>query len=142
MKRAKYAVDTKVPINQTRSEIESALTKFGASSLAFALQPEKAIVMFECNDRRIRFDLPLPKGNTDAKTAKLHREKWRALFLAIKAKLVSVDTEIETFEEAFLAHVVLADGSTVGQMTRPAIEQQYKTGTMTPLLGAPERKAG
>lgn len=139
MKRSKYAVDTKVPVQQTRSEIESALTKFGASSLAFSLQTDKAVVMFECNDRRIRFDLPLPKGATETQTGRLHREKWRALFLAIKAKLVAVDTEIETFEEAFLAHVVLADGSTVGQMTQPAIELQYKTGKMTPLLEAPRK---
>lgn len=137
MKRAKFAVDTKVPINQTRAEIEALLTKFGASSLAFALQQDKAIIMFECNDRRVRFDLPLPKGASDAQTGRLHREKWRALFLAIKAKLVSVDTDIETFEEAFLAHVVLADGSTVGQHARPAIEHQYKTGQMVPLLGGP-----
>lgn len=137
-KRAKYAVDTKVPVMQTRNEIEAILTKFGATSFVFGMQTKGATIMFECNARRIRFDLPLPKGQTDAQTGRIHREKWRALFLSIKAKLVSVDTEIETFEEAFLAHVVLADGSTVGQMTTPAIEQQYKTGKMTPLLPGPK----
>jgi hypothetical protein len=141
MKRAKFAIDTKVPVNQTRSEIEQVLQRFGATSFAFAVQEKAATVMFECTGRRIRFDLPLPKDLTEAKTARIHREKWRALFLSIKAKLVSVDTEIETFEEAFLAHVVLADGSTVGQMTRPAIEQQYKTGNMVPLLGPPRKEA-
>lgn len=30
MKRTKYAVDTKVPVHQTRNEIEQTLTKFGA----------------------------------------------------------------------------------------------------------------
>lgn len=138
-KRAKFAVDTKVAVTQTRSEIEQVLTRFGATSFAFAMQERGATVMFECGGRRIRFDLPLPKAESDAKTARQGREKWRALFLSIKAKLVSVDTEIETFEEAFLAHVVLADGSTVGQMTLPAIEQQYKTGKMTPLLGGPSK---
>lgn len=137
-KRAKFAVDTKVPVAQTRAEIESLLTKFGATSFAYAMQPKGATIMFECNGRRIRFDLPLPIASTEAKTGRMHREKWRALFLSVKAKLVSVDTEIETFEEAFLAHVVLADGSTVGQMTTPAIEQQYKTGKMTPLLSGPK----
>lgn len=136
-KRAKFAVDTKVPVAQTRTEIETTLTRFGATSFAFAVQEKGATIMFECQGRRIRFDLPLSKEQTEARTAKVHREKWRALFLSIKAKLVSVDTGIETFEEAFLAHVVLADGSTVGQMTRPAIESQYKTGKMTPLLAAP-----
>lgn len=134
MKKPKFAVDTKVPVNQTRSEIENALAKFGAMSFAFATQPSSATVLFEFEGRRIRFDLPLPSDATETKTAKLHRERWRALFLSIKAKLVSVDTGIETFEEAFLAHVVLADGSTVGQAVAPGIEDQYKTGKMSPLL--------
>lgn len=135
--KPKFAVDTKVPVAQTRTEIEQTLQKFGASSFAYAVKPDGATVMFECQERRIRFDLPLPPLN-ETKHAKEHRQKWRALFLSIKAKLVSVDTGIETFEEAFLAHVILADGSTVGQMAQPAIEQQYKTGKMVPLLGAPQ----
>jgi hypothetical protein len=132
MSRAKFAIDTKVPVTQTRAEIEQVLSKFGATSFAFAMQPHGATVMFEHGGRRIKFDLPLPA--LDVRTARTHREKWRALFLSIKAKLVSVDTEIETFEEAFLAHVVLADGSTVGQHVKPAIEQQYKSGKMSQLL--------
>jgi hypothetical protein len=124
MKRAKFAVDTKVPVNQTRMEIETTLSRFGASSFAFAAMPGKATILFECNARRVRFELPLGTGHSEANTAKLHREKWRALFLAIKAKLVSVDTEIESFEEAFMSHIVLADGSTVGESVKPAIEQQ------------------
>lgn len=136
--RVKFAVDTKVPVNQTRNEIEDVLTKFGATSFVFGMQEQGATVMFECNARRVRFDLPLPPLN-DTKHAKEHRQRWRALLLSIKAKLVSVDTDIETFEEAFLAHVVLADGSTVGQMARPAIESQYKTGKMVPLLGPPNK---
>lgn len=138
MKRPKYAVDTKVPVNQTRAAIETMLTRFGASSFAFMVNPDSAVIMFEFAARRIRFDLPLPKDSTEAKMARLHREKWRALFLSIKAKLVSVDTEIETFEEAFLAHVVMANGETVGNAIKPALIDQYKTGRMDrPLLGGP-----
>ncbi len=137
MKRAKYAVDTKVSVRDTRSEIEQCLSKFGATSFAFAIHDGSATIMFEFGARRICFDLPLPKDDTEAKTARLHREKWRALFLSIKAKLVSVDTEIETFEEAFLAHVVLANGQKVGDAVKPALIEQYKTGKMIPLLGGP-----
>jgi hypothetical protein len=133
-KRAKYAVDTKVPVTQTRTEIETTLTKFGATSFAYGLQPNKATIAFQCSGRHVRFDIKLPKDTSEAKTARLHREKWRALFLAVKAKLVSVDTEIETFEEAFMSHIVLADGRTVGDSVKPAIEQEYKTGKPMPLL--------
>lgn len=137
MKRTKFAIDTKVPVARTREEIETTLARFGATSFAFAIHETSAIIMFEFSGRRIRFNVTLPKAHSDAATARANRERWRALFLSIKAKLVSVDTGIETFEEAFLAHVVLADGSTVGQQPLPAIEQQYKTGKMTPLLGGP-----
>lgn len=137
MKRAKYAVDTKVPVSQTRSEIERELTRFGASAFAYAIQPKGASIMFEFEGRRIRFDLPLPKDSSETKTAKLHRARWRALLLSIKAKLVSVGTEIETFEEAFLAHVILPDGQRVADAVRPAIEQHYKTGKHVALLGGP-----
>ena len=135
-KRTPYAVDTKVPVMITRNEIEQTLTKYGASSLGFALQPAAAVVFFEFDKRRIRFDLPMPAGSTE----KVQRQKWRALFLSIKAKLVSVDTGIETFEEAFLAHVVLADGMSVYEAIKDSVEQQYVTGKVGPLLIEGPRK--
>ena len=138
MKRTKFAIDTKVPVMQTRTEIETTLTRFGATSFAFATFADRATVMFEAMQRRVRFELKLPKGQTEPQTARLHRERWRALFLAIKAKLVAVDTEIESFEDAFMSHIVLADGSTVGESVKPALIEQYKTGKMTPLLGPPK----
>lgn len=137
--RTKFAVGTEVPVQKTRAEIETTLTKFGATSFAFATHPDRATVMFEAMKRRIRFELKLPSASTEPRTARLHRERWRALFLAIKAKVVSVDSEIETFEDAFMSHIVLADGSTVGESVKPALIEQYKTGKMVPLLGPPER---
>ncbi len=132
--RKPYAVDTTVPVQRTKVEIEEMLTKYGATSFVFVTNQADAIIMFEFEGRRVRFNLPLPKMQTDAKTAKEHRAKWRALLLTIKSKLVSVDTGIEEFEEAFLSHIILADGSTVGDSVRPAVALQYKTGEMGPLL--------
>lgn len=129
-KRAPYAVDTKVPVINTRAEIEETLTKYGATSFAFALQADRSVVMFELNDRRIRFDLPVPSRATE----KTLRQRWRALFLSIKAKLVSVDTGIESLEEAFLAHIVLADGKKVYENVREGINDQYVSGVVGPLL--------
>lgn len=133
-KRGNYAINTSVPVAQTRNEIEYELKRFGATSFAYAMHQNKATILFQYDDRRVRFDLPLPDEANPAKTARMERCRWRALLLSVKAKLVSVETEIETFEEAFLAHVVLADGSRVGDAVRPAIEQQYKTGKIGPLL--------
>jgi hypothetical protein len=70
-----------------------------------------------------RSNYPLdPPGATMRK----RREKWRAQLLCIKAKLVSVDSGIETFEDAFMAHVVMPDGQTVADHVRPRIASSYK----------------
>ncbi len=66
------------------------------------------------------------------------RSRWRALFLCIKAKLESIESGIETFEDAFLAHIQMPDGHTVAEHVRPRIAAAYETGTMQPLLPAPK----
>ena len=67
------------------------------------------------------------------------RAKWRRLLLCIRAKLEAVDNEIESFEEAFLAQLLLPDGSPVAERALPAIGQMYETGTPPPagLLSRP-----
>lgn len=132
-----FAARTKTPVEQTRIEIERTLKKYGASKFAYFSESGRAIVVFEADERRLRFDLPLPEGDTD-KDAQGRRQKWRALLLAIKSKLECVASGIETFEEAFLAHVVMPDGITVAQHTRPRIASAYKGETMVPLLPAPK----
>jgi hypothetical protein len=57
--------------------------------------------------------------------------------LAVKAKLISVADGIETFEEAFMAHVVMPDGRTVAETITPNIALANKQGGAVPLLPAP-----
>jgi hypothetical protein len=54
------------------------------------------------------------------------REGWRALVLAIKAKLEAVEAGITTFETEFLAHIVLPDGRTVGEHAIPKLEETLR----------------
>lgn len=132
-----YAERTKVPEQQTRAEIERVLTRYGARSFAYFTEAGRAIIVFEADSRRIRFDLPLPEGD-DSSDAQARRQRWRALLLCIKAKLESVESNIESFEEAFLAHVVMPDGATVAHHVRPRIESAYSGEPMQPLLPAPK----
>lgn len=132
-----YAKKTKVPVDRTRNEIEALLEKRGARRFAYMTEAGRAVVMFEAFDRKIRFTLPVPDGTND-RDAKLRRSKWRALLLCIKAKLESVESEIETFEEAFLAHVVLPDGKTAADHVVPAIERAYASGSVGFLLPPPK----
>jgi hypothetical protein len=131
-----FAAKTRVPVDQTRAEIERTLMRYGATRFAYLNEAGRAVIMFEANERRIRFQLALPEGENE-KVAQQRRQKWRALLLCIKAKLESVESQIESFEEAFLPHVVMPDGRTVGEHALPMIAQSYERGKMQPLLPAP-----
>jgi hypothetical protein len=128
-----YAEHTKVPVDQTKTEIERTLVRYGADRFAYFTEAGKAVIVFEAKDRRLRFDLPLPAGEAD-KDKKARRQKWRALLLCIKAKLESVSSGIESFEEAFLAHVVMPDGQTVSAHIQPRIAEAYEGGKMLALM--------
>ena len=55
----------------------------------------------------------------------------------MKAKLEAVEVGIATFDEEFLAHIVLPNGQQVGEWMVPQIEHAYLEGKMpTALLGA------
>lgn len=155
---AKYAATTKVSPDKSRGEIESIFKRYGATGFAYGWQADRAVIQFEMNRRHIRFDLPMPdrasRGFTHYKTRggwmqeraekqaeaqyeQAVRQRWRALVLSIKSKLEAVESNIEVFEEAFMAQIVLPDGKTVGQHMLPQIESSYQTGDMPPLLPAP-----
>lgn len=63
------------------------------------------------------------------------RQRWRALNLAVKAKLEAVSSGIASFEEEFLAHIVLPNGKTVGNLLVPQLGRAYLENKMPPLLG-------
>lgn len=137
----RFAEHTKVPIDQSRNEIERTLTRYGADKFAYVSSVDRAVLMFEAHRRRIRFDMPLPTAKVIKDDKKLQQERrrlWRALLLCIKSKLESVESGIETFEDAFLAHIVLPTGQTVGEYSMPKIAQAYDAGTMVPLLPGPQ----
>lgn len=131
----RYASKTAVPVKRSRDAIEQLLEKYGCGQFTSGLDHDhhRAQVQFLLEDRIIRFVIQLPDpadGGTVAARAQDERQRWRALFLSIKARLVSWNEKIETFEEAFMAHIVLPDDRTVGQAVIPAIVAAYATGRM------------
>lgn len=140
---ARFAEGTTVRTDKTRAEIERTLARFGASHFAYMAHPDKAVIAFRTRDRNIRFDLPLKRA-AHFRTVERHerylREQWRALLLSIKAKLSSVESGIETFEQAFMAHVVMPDGRTISERIVPAIAHAYQTGGDVPLLPGPTKE--
>jgi hypothetical protein len=144
----RYAADTSVSQDRSRSEIEATLKRYGATSFMYATMPTAAVVGFIIDSRQIRFALPMPdpqakefthtptKGDLRSPEAaykaweQAGRQRWRALALVIKAKLEAVAAGITTIEDEFLAHTVLPDGTTVGQFMRPQLAVAYETGSM------------
>lgn len=151
-----YAATTNVSVEKTEAEIKQIIRRYGATSFASFESGTHAMIAFEMNSRRIVFKLPLPDRHADefkrtptkrqlrtadqimAAWEQACRSRWRALFLCIKAKLESVESGIETFEDAFLAHIQMPDGHSVSEHVRPRIAAAYDTGTMQPLLPAPK----
>ncbi len=122
-----YAEKTKVPVGQSKSEIEKLVKKYGAVAFGIMERSNEASIVFTMNDRNVLFRVDLPENDQAVKSM------WRALLLTIKGKLESAERGIETFEDAFLANVVMPDGRTVSETTKPQIEQSYK-GNNVPLL--------
>lgn len=147
---AQYAAKTEVGVGRRRTEIERTLERYGATSFAYGWDHSTAVIMFEMADRRVRFKLPLPKrtefmftekgnGRTEAAQQNAYeqavRQRWAALALAIKAKLECVEAGIESFEQAFLAHIIVPGTNvTMGEWATPQLEQAYQQGDMPALL--------
>lgn len=137
-----YATKTLVSVGRSQEEIKKILSKYNATGFAYGEQGPLALVMFEMSGRRIKFILPMPQKPSERATQasiktyeQLCRSKWRCLVLAIKAKLECVESGITTLEQEFMAHIVLPNGSTIGQAILPQLDQSYRDGKMPPLLG-------
>lgn len=128
-----YAYRTKVPVGQSKAEIEKILARFGASGFGYMTQGGSAIVMFEAQGRRIRFSLPAPKERSEQAYAAEERRLWRSLAMAIKSKLDIVRSGIATFEQEMLPYTMLPDGRTFHEWTEDNASA-LSAGNMPPML--------
>jgi len=148
---SKFAQKTDVTSDRSRSEIERTLIRYNADQFMYGWQDDSAMVGFRMNRKMIRFLLPMPDKNdaeftltetgrerSDTQMQKAYeqatRQRWRALALVVKAKLEAVESGITTFEEEFMAHIVLPNNKTFAQEALPLIETAYETGKMPNLL--------
>lgn len=147
-----YADGTKVPAGQSRLEIEKTVINYKASNFWYGSDENKAMIAFVINGRRIKFVLPMPDpekykyrpgkkvvlrspGELQNVLDQSVRQRWRALALAIKAKLETVASGISTFEVEFMPYTVMPDGSTASEHYLPQIAKALEGKRMPPLLG-------
>ncbi len=136
-----YAAQTSVPVERSKTDIERTLERYGATAFAYAVAENGAQIMFLAHGRQIRFKLPLQPRNDfregpagQRAFEQFNRSRWRALCLAMKAKLECVESGIGTFEDEFLAYIVLPGSETVGEWLEPQIAQIYESGKLPMLL--------
>lgn len=120
---------TTVPVEKSQGQIRKLLTGAGASRLAFGEEREEerrwAAVTFAVGGNAVRLRVPLkPVDGREVRNKHMRsrtktieevrdilyeqeeRRIWRVLAWNLKARMVAVEEEVETFEEAFLAHLL------------------------------------
>lgn len=133
----RYAAQTTVPVERTRTEIEETLRRYNATEFHSGWNQNAAMIAFRMEGLFIRFVLPLPdrseqrfrfkyntrrgcdERRTDQATMREYdqeiRQRWRALLLAIKGKLEAIEIGISTVEREFLSFIVMPDDKTLGE---------------------------
>lgn len=130
-----FAEKTRVPVAQTKQEIERMCQKHGCSKFGSAADYDggHAQIQFHAHNRIIRFELELPKRKDYGRGEQWEqatRAKWRALLLVLKAKLESIEAGIGTFESEFMPFIVMPNDKTVGEILTPMIDAAYQDGNM------------
>jgi len=148
----KFAAETNVSVESTRAEIDGLLDRYGATAVRSTRMADVAQIEFWARERQVRFTLPLPDRNAEefvfsfvnqhSSTRKRRnpdqqykaweqacRQRWRALKLAIQAKLEAVEVGIAQFEDEFLAYIVDPKTQrTVSEVIRPELAKIYSGG--------------
>jgi hypothetical protein len=103
----KYAENTSVSADKSRAEIEKTLQRYGATGFMYGWQDNRAVIGFVMNNKQIKFLLEMPSRDDPqflqtpsgrerkppqvlAEWEQATRQRWRALSLAVKAKLEAV----------------------------------------------------
>ncbi|TCP66307.1 hypothetical protein [Sphingomonas sp. PP-CE-1G-424] len=127
-----YAERTTVPYEKTIRDIIALVKKAGAVKVGQMEDGDCLTIIFGLGDRQIKFRVSWEKSPAS------QRQRARALMLVIKAKLESVESGVETFEQAFLANIVLSDGKTVHERVSGDVQLEYRSGQPAVyLIGGP-----
>lgn len=153
--KGRYAANTNVSVERSRTEIEHLLKRFGATGFAYAWSEWEATIAFRIEGLTFRIAVPLPSPNSEeyrytatgrwrsdsqvkAANEAEQRRRWRAMVAVIKAKIVAIEDHISTVEREFMADMVLSNGQTMHEWAGP----QLARGEPVPFLPAPSKELG
>ncbi len=137
--RARYASETEVPVERSKRQIEDLLKTRKVEGYHTGWNSVQDIIEFLWQGKQIRFTLKRPKeedfrispksgfsrteGQKRAAMEQADRQRWRALYLVIRAKVEAVEAELSIFEEEFLAFIVIpGKNQTIGEIMVPRIQ--------------------
>lgn len=135
-----FAETTVVSVDRTRAEIERlVVTKHKCRRFHSGMDFDNrtAMIQFETHDRIVRFVIVLPdpkKFYRQREYEQAERTIWRAFLLVIKAKLEAVASKIATFEQEFMANIVMPNDRTIEQIVTPLIAAAYESRQMPKAL--------
>lgn len=145
----KYANSTTVSPEKSQAEIQNTLRKYGADRFGTMEEKDKAHVMFSYSGLSIQISITLPersefeitetgrdrsKASIETNYNQAIRQRWRALLLAIKAKLEAIECGISTIEEEFMAFIIMPDNRPLSEHILPKLKTMVQTGKMPKLL--------
>lgn len=141
MTRRRPYEDTGVPASQSQEQIRELLRRQGAEGVQFSEDWGRGRVGFSFVTLRkgldgakrsvaVHMDVALSadarewirlKGD-DRRRPQRVRQVWRAMFYYLKSQLEAVEFGLRSFEDAFLADIVTADGRVIGDHIREALD--------------------
>jgi hypothetical protein len=138
----RYAETTNVPVERSRQEIERVLVKYGAKKFGTMTEPEQVTIYFEIKGREVALHLPMPhdkdpvwRARGETARERETRRRWRVLVITVKAMLEAVESKLLTFDQAFLAHIVIpGSGRTIGDALVPKLDALYSGQSLPALL--------
>lgn len=149
MSEERYAAKTTVSVEKSQAEVTAILRKYGANRFGTMEDETSAYLMFEFKGLSVQMAVPLPPlsefsrseaGRTrmaavaEEARAQAIRQRWRALVLAVKAKLEAVQIGISTVEKEFMAFVMMPDGRNLSDHLLPQLTKMVSDGKMPRLL--------
>src|SRR5262245_39496106 len=133
----RYASETVVPVEKSKRTIEQLLQRHGADAYHTGWDATRDVIEFGWQGKQIRFVLPRPQERDYAVSPggwarngrqqraameQADRQRWRALYLVVRAKLEAVEAGISVFEQEFLAFIVVpGENRTVGEILQPRL---------------------
>lgn len=115
---------TNVPIEKSQAEIRTMLRRYGADSFSFGETRGHAEVQFRHGALAVRMRVPIRELTEDEIRAEPSlarqgvykvleqgvevsaRRVWRVLYWLLKTRMEAIEAGVETFAEAFLAHLL------------------------------------